>query len=117
MKKEAREIFYKADLIISKGMGNYECLGDTPNLPIFFLFMYITFYATFNIGAYPMDWIDSLSGWLSDLVNSNIAPGPLQDLLANGIIGGVGSVIVFLPNILILYLFISFSPFFIHRHI
>ena len=76
--------------------------------PIFFLFMYITFYATFNIGAYPMDWIDSLSGWLSDLVNSNIAPGPLQDLLANGIIGGVGSVIVFLPNILILYLFISF---------
>ena len=55
-----------------------------------------------------MDWIESLFGWLGGLVTDNMAEGPLRSLLADGIIAGVGSVIVFLPNILILYLFISF---------
>ena len=76
--------------------------------PIFLIFMFITFYCTFALGAYPMDWIDALFGWLGDMVNSSMAEGPLRSLLADGIIAGVGSVIVFLPNILILYLFISF---------
>ena len=76
--------------------------------PVFLIFMFITFYCTFALGAYPMDWIDMLFGWLGDLVNNNMAEGPLRSLLADGIIAGVGSVIVFLPNILILYLFISF---------
>ena len=76
--------------------------------PVFLIFMFITFYCTFAIGQYPMDWIDALFGWLGDLVNDNMSPGPLRSLLADGIIAGVGSVIVFLPNILILYLFISF---------
>ena len=76
--------------------------------PIFLIFMFITFYCTFAIGAYPMDWIESLFGWLGGLVTDNMAEGPLRSLLADGIIAGVGSVIVFLPNILILYLFISF---------
>jgi ferrous iron transport protein B len=69
--------------------------------------MYLTFYMTFNIGQYPMDWIDSLMGWLGNLLGSYMSEGPLKDLVVNGIIGGVGSVIVFLPNIMILYLFIS----------
>lgn len=76
--------------------------------PVFLVFMFITFYCTFALGAYPMDWIDALFGWFGDLVNNNMADGPLRSLLADGIIAGVGSVIVFLPNILILYLFISF---------
>lgn len=76
--------------------------------PVFLLFMFITFFATFFIGKYPMDWIDSLFGWLGDSVGSLMNDGPLKSLIVDGVIGGVGSVIVFLPNILILYLFISF---------
>lgn len=76
--------------------------------PVFLIFMFITFYCTFALGAYPMEWIESLFGWLGDMVTSNMSEGPLRSLLADGIIAGVGSVIVFLPNILILYLFISF---------
>lgn len=76
--------------------------------PVFLLFMFITFFCTFAIGQYPMDWIDALFGWLGDAVGSVMSEGPLRSLLVDGIIAGVGSVIVFLPNILILYLFISF---------
>jgi len=76
--------------------------------PLFLVVMFITFWCTFALGQYPMDWIDSLFGWLGDLVRDHMADGPLRSLLADGIIAGVGSVIVFLPNILILYLFISF---------
>ena len=76
--------------------------------PLFLIFMFITFYCTFALGAYPMDWIETLFDWLGGLVTDNMAEGPLRSLLADGVIAGVGSVIVFLPNILILYLFISF---------
>lgn len=75
--------------------------------PIFFAVMALMFYATFELGAYPMDWIDSGVGMLGDWVNSVMNDGVLKSLIADGIIGGVGSVIVFLPNIVILYLFIS----------
>lgn len=76
--------------------------------PIFLIFMFITFYCTFAVGQYPMDWIDALFAWLGDLAGGIMNEGPLRSLLIDGIISGVGSVIVFLPNILILYLFISF---------
>ena len=76
--------------------------------PVFLLFMFITFWCTFALGQYPMDWIEALFAWLGDVVTARMGDGPLRSLLADGIIGGVGSVIVFLPNILILYLFISF---------
>lgn len=75
--------------------------------PIFILFMWVMFEATFRLGAYPMEWIESLVGVIGDFVRGYMAEGPLKDLLVDGIIGGVGGVIVFLPNILILYLFIS----------
>ncbi len=75
--------------------------------PIFFLLMYIMFYCTFNIGQYPMDWIDWMVDALGKGVSSLMTEGPLRDLLVDGIIGGVGGVIVFLPNIMILYAFIS----------
>ncbi len=75
--------------------------------PIFFLLMYLMFFCTFNIGQYPMDWIDAAVGWVGDQVSSLMPDGPLKDLIISGIIDGVGGVIVFLPNIMILYMFIS----------
>ena len=75
--------------------------------PIFFLFMFLMFEVTFVLGAYPQDWIESLVNVIGAFISNNMAEGPLKDLLIDGIIGGVGGVIVFLPNILILYLFIS----------
>lgn len=76
--------------------------------PIFIFIMWLMFWATFTIGKYPMDWIDSFVGWIGNLVSTYMPDGPLKDMIVDGIIGGVGGVIVFLPNILILYAFISF---------
>lgn len=76
--------------------------------PIFLMVMWLMFWATFKVGAYPVEWIEMLVSWISEKVGSILTPGPLKDLLLDGIIGGVGGVIVFLPNILILYAFISF---------
>ena len=76
--------------------------------PIFILFMWIMFEATFRLGGYPMEWIEALVEVIGNFVRSHMSEGPLKDLLVDGIIGGVGGVIVFLPNILILYMFISF---------
>ena len=87
------------DLIVT-----HKLLG----FPIFLLFMWIMFEATFRIGEYPMAGIEALVGVISDFVRARMAEGPLKDLLVDGVIGGVGGVIVFLPNILILYFFISF---------
>lgn len=76
--------------------------------PIFLLVMWLMFWCTFELGSYPMEWIESLVSWISSLVGRYMQEGPLKDLLLDGVIGGVGGVIVFLPNILILYAFISF---------
>lgn len=76
--------------------------------PLFLCVMAFIFWFTFFVGAYPADWIQDGIDWLAALVKEKMAPGPLKDLLANGVIGGVGGVIVFLPNIMILFFFISF---------
>lgn len=76
--------------------------------PLFFLFMWIMFEATFKLGEYPMQGIEWLVEIIGNFVRRNMADGPLKDLIVDGIIGGVGGVIVFLPNIVILYLFIAF---------
>lgn len=76
--------------------------------PIFFFIMWFMFWATFEIGQYPMDWIDSLVQWIGGLLGTYLPDGPVKDMIIDGVIGGVGGVIVFLPNILILYAFISF---------
>ena len=75
--------------------------------PMFLCVLFFTFFCTFFIGQYPMDWIDALFDWIGSLVEKAMPAGPLRSLLVDGIISGVGSVIVFLPQILILYLFIS----------
>ena len=77
-------------------------------IPIFFGFLWLMFISTFKIGQYPMAWIDHLVGWLSSKTMQIIAPGDFQSLVVDGIIGGVGGIIIFLPNIMILFLFISF---------
>lgn len=76
--------------------------------PIFFLFMYIMFQGTFTLGEYPMLGIEWLVEQLGNFISNTMSDGPVKDMLIDGVIGGVGGVIVFLPNILILYLFISF---------
>ena len=75
--------------------------------PICLLLLWFIFWATFTVGQYPMDWIDAAVSWLGDKVGAVMADGWLRDLVVDGIIAGVGSVLVFLPNILILYFFIS----------
>lgn len=75
--------------------------------PIFLLLMYLMFFCTFNIGQYPMDWISAAVEWLGEKVGAWMPDGPLKALLVDGVISGVGGVIVFLPNIMILYAFIS----------
>ncbi len=76
--------------------------------PLFLAIMWLMFWATFQLGSYPMEWIESLVSWISGTIGEYMSDGPLKDLILDGIIGGVGGVIVFLPNILILYTFISF---------
>lgn len=76
--------------------------------PLFMLTMFFIFWMTFFIGGYPQEWIESGCSWLGTVVSDNMSDGPLKDMIVDGIIGGVGGVIVFLPNILILYFFISF---------
>ena len=75
--------------------------------PIFFLILFIMFQTTFTLGQYPMDWIEAGVAWLGEWIGTSMAEGPLRSMLIDGVIGGVGSVIVFLPQILILYFFIS----------
>ena len=76
--------------------------------PIFILLIYLMFYTTFSLGQYPMAWLEWVVGWIGEMLSMHMANGPLKDMLIDGIIGGVGAVIVFLPQILILYTFISF---------
>ncbi len=76
--------------------------------PLFLLFLFVTFFATFEVGKYPVDWLNDLVLLFSRLFDYLLPAGSFKDLIVNGIIGGIGSVIVFLPNILILFFFISF---------
>ena len=77
-------------------------------LPVFFFMIWAMFQLTFSVGAYPMAWIETVVEWLSQGLAAQMAEGMLKSLVIDGMIGGVGSVLVFLPNILILFLCISF---------
>ena len=76
-------------------------------LPILLLLMWVVFQATFTLGAYPQEWIEDGIAWIGDKIGTLMPDGILKDLIIDGIIGGVGGVLVFLPNILILFFFIS----------
>ena len=94
---------YRTTHIIDAVLSN-KFLG----FPIFFLILFVMFQTTFTLGQYPMDWIEAGVAWLGDKISTTLDEGPLRSMLVDGVIGGVGAVIVFLPQILILYLFISF---------
>ncbi len=96
--KNLRKVTAIDDLLTHKYLG----------FPIFFFFMWLMFQTTFSLGSYPMGLIGSGVSWLGETIRSSMTEGPLRDLLVDGIIGGVGGVIIFLPNILILFFFISF---------
>jgi len=97
-KKDTYKVTHRIDNILS-----HKYLG----FPIFFLMLYVMFQTTFTLGQYPMDWIEDGVAWLGEKISSGMDDGPLKAMLVDGVIGGVGSVIVFLPQILILYFFIS----------
>ncbi len=75
--------------------------------PLFLGFLWLMFHATFTLGNYPMGWIEAGVDLLGSFLRSHMAEGVLQDMLVDGVVGGVGGVIVFMPNILILFFFIS----------
>ena len=97
-----KENLYKITHVI-----DYILSNKYVGFPIFFLMLYIMFQVTFSLGQYPMDWIEMGVEWIGGWIEQSMADGPLRSMLVDGIIGGVGSVIVFLPQILILYCFIS----------
>ena len=76
--------------------------------PVFLFLIWLMFETTFVLGQYPMNWIDDGVNWLGNMISTYMPDGPVKAMLAEGVIGGVGAVIVFLPQILILYFFISF---------
>lgn len=96
--REGRKIANLDDLLTHKKFG----------LPIFIFFMWLMFQATFTLGEYPMELIEHGVASLGALMSNILPEGPLHDLIVDGVIEGVGGVIVFLPNILILFFFISF---------
>ena len=98
-KKDSAKTSEKIDKILTNNI-----LG----FPIFFLSISLAFFATFKIGAIPMHWIEDLIALISQHTSELLPEGMLKDLIINGIINGTGSVLVFLPNILILFLFLSF---------
>lgn len=96
--KDKRQLTSAIDALLT-----HQWLG----FPFLFFFMWLMFQTTFSLGSYPMDWIEGGVEWLSGWASELMPPGPLTDLLVNGVVAGVGGVIVFLPNILILFFFIS----------
>ncbi|MBK8805349.1 MAG: ferrous iron transport protein B [Bacteroidales bacterium] len=82
--------------------------GRFTGFPIFLFFLWLMFETTYSLGQFPMAWIESGIGLLSEYLNSVLTNDLVRDLVVGGIIGGVGGVLIFLPNILILFLFISF---------
>ena len=77
-------------------------------IPILLALLWLMFQATYTLGAYPQNWINSLVGFVGTFFNGVMPPGIFRELMVDGIIGGVGGVLAFLPNIMLLFLFISF---------
>ncbi|HIC42788.1 MAG TPA: ferrous iron transport protein B [Sulfurimonas sp.] len=76
-------------------------------IPIFLFFMWGLFQLTFEIGSIPMDWIDAFFGWFGDIVGSSIPNADVRSLIVDGLIAGVGAVVLFIPNIVILFIGIA----------
>jgi ferrous iron transport protein B len=102
---------YKKGLVKKKNLSekiDSVITGKYLGFPVFILFLSLMFFSTFSLGNYPKHWIEQLVLVFSSYIETILPAGTLNDLITDGIIDGVGGVIVFLPNILILFLFISF---------
>ena len=97
----------KSDIYHTTHRLDYIVTHHWLGFPLFLLLLFLMFEVTFTLGQYPMDWIEMGVDWLGTLIGDTMTDGPLKAMLIDGVIGGVGSVIVFLPQILILYTFIS----------
>ena len=97
-KQEKQKLSTAIDTIIT-----HKYLG----IPILFFFLWMMFQGTFTLGEYPMAWLEQATGRLSDVCRNAFPAGSLRDLLLDGVLGGIGGVLIFLPNILILFFFIS----------
>ncbi|MBF0283879.1 MAG: ferrous iron transport protein B [Magnetococcales bacterium] len=107
LRETVRQGATKASLVTLTDRLDGALLHRVLGLPFFFLLMGLMFQATFTLGAYPTDAIDGLFQWLGQQVGAILPESPLRELLAEGILPGVGGVAVFLPNIMLLFLFIS----------
>lgn len=76
-------------------------------IPLFLFFMWGLFQLTFEIGSIPMDWISAFFGWFGDVVGSTIPNEAFRSLVVDGVIAGVGAVVLFIPNIVILFVGIA----------
>ncbi len=83
-------------------------LNRVLGLPILLGLLWLMFQGTFTLGAYPMEWIDAGVGALGDWLQATLTPGLVRDLVIEGVLGGLGGIVIFLPNILLLFLFIAF---------
>lgn len=97
-KKKRRTLTDKIDALVTNKWTAF---------PLFFIILFIVFDGTFRVGEYPMRWIESLVSYVGTFIGSAMSDGWFKDMIVDGVIGGVGSVLVFLPNILLLYFFIS----------
>ena len=104
--KEVLKVSVKSKLDLSRQV-DLVLTNRILGFPVFIFFTWAMFQLTFTVGAYPMEWIDAGVSLLGAAVTALLPAGLLQDLLVNGIIAGVGSVIIFLPNILILFFCIA----------
>ncbi len=97
-KDRSKQRAYTVDNLIT-----HKWLG----FPILIFFLFFMFLMTFILGAYPQEWLEMFFGWLGGVADKLMPDGMLKDLVVDGIIAGVGGVCSFLPNILILFFFIS----------
>lgn len=104
-----KETFHEQVPVVNTLSDKIDRLMTHPKLalPLFAFILFLVFYTTFTLGAYPMEWIDTGVSWLSNGLKEIMPEGMFKDLLIDGIISGTGSVLIFLPNILILFFFIS----------
>ncbi len=98
-REDKKKMMYALDTVLTN-----KWLG----FPVLIVFLWLMFQTTFTLGAYPQEWLETGISALGQWVARILPAGMLNDLLVDGIITGVGGVLVFLPNILIMFLFISF---------
>lgn len=104
-----RETYFPANLIKRQMSETIDTFLTSRifGFPFFLFLLWLVFQGTFSLGQYPVAWIDTGVKALSSVIASSMHTGVLKDLLIEGILGGVGGVIIYLPNILILFFFIS----------